>query len=222
MNVLRTHGWRIALAASAVAMLNGGRMHPESDGSDPLREELATMTADPDWVTGHALVVAATVLLVLGLRLTLRQEQWPTRVRRVIGMTSVVLAAYVIETVFHLAAVVDSAELASGGHAPVAMTHIWLAAVLYPASGLAIAYLADTLGRGWSRRRRVLAYVGVVAGLLHAASVPLTLVFPSAELSPVFAGAGVLIALWTVGLAVMPAPSLPTVPGMARSAVSTR
>ena len=222
MNVLRNHGWRIALFASAVAMLNGGRMHPESDGSDPLREELATMTADPAWVTGHSLVVAATVLLVVGLRLTLRQEPWPATVRRVIAMTSVVLAAYVVETVFHLAAVVDSAELAAGESAPVAMTHIWLAAVLYPASGLAIAYLADTLGRGWSRGRRVLAYVGVVAGLLHASSVPLTLVFPTTELTPVFAGAGVLTAVWTVGLAVMPSPRQPSLPVGAPSVVSAR
>ena len=225
MNVLRNHGWRIVLLASAVAMLNGGRLHPASDAADPMRKELAVMTSDPSWVPGHTLVVAATVLLVVGLRLAMRREEWPSTARRALQVGSLVLAAYVVETVFHLAAAVDSSELAAGESAPVAMTHLYLAAVLYPASGLAIAYLADTLGRGWSRGRRVIAYVGVLAGLLHAVSAPMTFAVPDLEMTPVFAAAGVLLSVWTVGLAFMPSPrrtAPATPPAIAASAVSGR
>lgn len=50
---------------------------------------------------------------------------------------------------------------------------------------------------------------GVVGGTLHALAVPLTLALPTAELTPVFAGATVLIAVWslTTGLAGAPQPA---------------
>ena len=59
---------------------------------------------------------------------------------------------YLIEAVFHLAAVVDSDALARGDAAPVAFTHMGLALVLSPVAGLAV--------------------VGIVGGLPVAAPAP--------------------------------------------------
>jgi hypothetical protein len=199
MNTLRRHGWRIALVVSAVAMVNGGRLHPDSEGADPLREELAAMTSDPSWVPGHSLIVAATVLLVVGLRLALRREEWPATTRRALRVTSVVLAAYVVETVFHLASAVDTERLAAGEAAPTTYAHLGLALVLYPVTGLALAWLALTLARReWSGASVALAVPGVLGGLAHAISVPLTFVLPDTEVSPIFPLAGMLLAAWAL------------------------
>ncbi|WP_324273216.1 hypothetical protein [Blastococcus brunescens] len=111
------------------------------------------------------------------------------------------LSLYAVETVFHLAAVVDSHALHEGHAAPVAFTHLGLAAVLYPVSGLAVAYLATTLARIQGGLRRVVAVFGIVGGLAHAVVVPLTFLSPDTEFTPLFAVAGVLLALWALGTA---------------------
>ena len=87
MTTLRTHGWRIALIASGIAMLAGGPRHPEADAKDSLREELATMTAHPDWVPAHTLIVLSTLLLAVGLATAYGQNAWPT-VHRALGVAS--------------------------------------------------------------------------------------------------------------------------------------
>ena len=205
MTTIRRHAWRIALVASGVLVVNGGRLHPGSDAADPIRKELATMTAHEHWVPGHVLIVLGTALLVGGLRLA-SALAWPPRVLRALRVASVAMALYAVETVFHLMSFVDSHALEHGEAAPVAMTHLGLAAFLYPVSGAAVVYLAVSLGREWSWPWRLLALVGVVAGTLHAVSVPLTLVLPDAELSPVFAAAAVLLSLFAVGLGLSRAP----------------
>ena len=83
------------------------------------------------------------------------------------------------------------------------MTHIALAAFLYPASGFAIASLSLDLARAWTGARRLIAVPGVVGGLVHAGTVPATLLLPEAEITPFFAVAGMSIALWTLLLAVL-------------------
>ena len=199
MTTLRTHGWRLLLLASGAFMLAGGPRHPESDASHPLREELATMTAHPDWVPAHVLVLVSTVLLALGLWAARASGTWPASTRRALFVGAIAVSVYVIEAVFHLAAVVDSHALAHGGDAPVAFTHVGLSVVLYPITGLAIAGLALSYGRALGGWRRIVAGVGVVAGVAQALSVPLSLVLPDAELSPVFAAAGILTAVWAIG-----------------------
>jgi hypothetical protein len=206
MSLLHTHGWRLLLVASGVLLAAGGRMHPGADGSDTLRQELATMTADERWVPGHALVAASTALLALGLWAAVRSRAWPATVQRTLTIVAVIVSVYVVETVFHLAAVVDSDELAHGHAAPVAMTHIGLATVLYPVTGWAIVFLAHAFGRAWTGWRRAIAAVGIVAGLAHAFSVPLTLLLPQAELSPVFAVAGMSLALFSLATGLVGAP----------------
>jgi hypothetical protein len=194
----RPHGWRLALLASGVTMLAGGALHPDADAQDSLREELATMTADDRWVPGHTLLLIGTVLLVGGLWAARRAQVWP-RVGRALPVAIAALAVYVVETVFHLAAAVDSHALHEGHAAPVAFTHIGLASVLYPLSGLAVVFLAATLVRVQSGVRRAVAVLGILGGLAHAASVPLTMLLPDTELTPVFAAAGILLALWALG-----------------------
>lgn len=206
MSLIHTHGWRLLLVASGVLLAAGGRMHPGADGSDTLRQELATMTADERWVPGHALVAASTALLALGLWAAVRSRAWPATVQRTLTIVAVIVSVYVVETVFHLAAVVDSDELAHGHAAPVAMTHIGLATVLYPVTGWAIVFLAHAFGRAWTGWRRPIAAVGIVAGLAHAFSVPLTLLLPRAELSPVFAVAGMALALFSMAAGLVGAP----------------
>ncbi|TFV73873.1 hypothetical protein E4P39_14045 [Blastococcus sp. CT_GayMR19] len=197
----RPQGWRLALLASGATLLAGGPMHPDSDASGSMREELATMTADEMWVPGHTLVVIGTVLLVVGLWMARRRQVWPQAAGRPLAVAVVALSLYAVETVFHLAAVVDSHALDAGHAAPVAFTHLGLAAVLYPVSGLAVVYLATTLARIQGGLRRVVALLGVVGGLAHAVVVPLTFLSPDTEFTPLFAVAGVLLALWALGTA---------------------
>lgn len=199
MNTLRRHGWRLALVASGVLTLAGGSMHPEADASDPLRQELATMTADESWVPGHTLIAVGTALLALGLWGAARHGPWPAA-RRALAVGAAVVGVYVVETLLHLAAVVDREALAAGEAAPVAFSHIGLAAVLYPVTGLTVVAVALRLAGSWQGPAKALAVPGVIGGALHAASVPLTIALPDTELSPVFALAGTFLALW--GLAV--------------------
>jgi hypothetical protein len=203
----RPQGWRLALLASGAALLAGGPMHPDSDASGSIREELATMTADEMWVPGHTLVVVGTVLLVVGLWMARRRQVWPRTADRPLAVAVVALSLYAVETVFHLAAVVDSHALHHGHAAPVAFTHLGLAAVLYPVSGLAVVYLAATLARIQGGLRRVVALFGVVGGLAHAVVVPLTFLSPDTEFTPLFAVAGLLLALWALGTAATGAPA---------------
>ena len=215
MTLLRNHGWRVALVASAAAALVGGPMHPSGDAEDPLLEELATMTAHPDWVPAHTLLVVSAVLLALGLAAAHRGRAWPTA-HKAVGVAALAVSLYVVETLFHLAAAVDSHELHHGDTAPVAYTHLGLSVILYPVAGLAIAYLASRQVGTWRGPRRITGVPGVVGGTLHAVAVPLTMALPAAELTPVFAGGTVLIAVWSLatGLAGAPrpevAPSEPT------------
>ncbi|MGY1808837.1 hypothetical protein ACI8AF_15825 [Blastococcus sp. SYSU D00669] len=194
----RTLGWRLALVAGGVALLAGGALHPDADARDSLREELATMTADPAWVPGHALLVVGIVLVLTGLWTAYRQRVWPRTTDRALVVAVVAFALYAVETVVHLAAAADAHALHHGDAAPVAFTHIGLAAVLYPLSGAALVVLAVTLGRALGGAARFAAVPGVVAGLAHAASVPLTLLLPDTEFTPVFAAAGVLMAVWAI------------------------
>ena len=197
MNLLRNHGWRLALVASGIVMLAGGPMHPESDARHSLREELAVMTAHPDWVPAHVLIMVSTVLLAAGLVVAYRRKAWPG-VQRALGFAALAVSGYVVETGFHLAAAVDSDALHHGQAAPVAFTHIGLSLLLYPITGLAVAYLAARQLADWRGPRRFAGLPGVVGGLLHAVSVPRTLAFPDTELTPAFAGSSILFAVWAL------------------------
>lgn len=201
MNLFRRAGWRLAFAASGVAMLVGGPMHPESDARDPLREELATMTADDAWVPGHSLILLSTVLLVAGLWAAYRTQAVPRDAARTWRLAAIAFSAYAVETVFHLAAAADSEELARGDVAPLAYAHIGLSLVLTPLAGIALVAVSRSLLRTVGGARRLAALPGIAAGVLTAVSVPATVLLTEVELSPVFAGAAVLTAVWSIATA---------------------
>lgn len=194
--------WRPLFIVAGLCMAAAGPLHPESDASDSTREELATMTAGDTWVLSHTGVAVGTLLLAVGLWSAHRSGRWPAASRGALRVAAVAVSLYVVETVMHLAAVIDRDALAAGDAAPVAFSHLALAAVLYPVSGLAIAALAARLFTTVTAANKVLAAVGVLAGLVHAVSVPLTLLSPDTETTPIFAAGGMLLAAWSIGTAV--------------------
>jgi hypothetical protein len=80
------------------------------------------------------------------------------------------------------------------------MSHLALAAVLYPVSGLALAYLSIRIWKAGRTAHRVIAVIGVAGGLVHAASVPLTLLFQNSDFTSLFPAAAMLTTLWAVTL----------------------
>lgn len=191
--------FRPLFIAGGLSMALSGPLHPESDAADSTRVELATMTAGDTWLVSHAGVAIGTALLAAGLWAAHRSGRWPATVQRSLRVAAVAVSVYVLETVMHLAAWLDRDALAAGDPAPIAFTHLGMAAVLYPISGLALAALAARLAGASTGGNRVLAGVGVVAGLLHAVSVPLTIAVPDLETTPIFASAGTLLAAWALG-----------------------
>ena len=190
--------WRIPFVLAGIAMIAGGPLHPEGDAEDSLRGELATMTAGDTWVLSHSLLALGTALLAYGLWCAHRSGAWPASVRRSLHVVAITMSLYVVETIFHLASVVDTQNLADGELAPVAFAHIGLALVLYPLSGLTFAWMNLRLFRAVPMASWTTPVVGIAAGVLQACSVPLTVVFPDTEFTQVFASAVILLALWSL------------------------
>jgi hypothetical protein len=197
MSFLRTHGWRLSLVAAGVLVAVGGPMHPSSDAPDSMTQELATMTADAAWVPGHTLIMVGTLLLVAGLWLARARDVWPTAYRA-LTVAAVTMSLYAVETAFHLAAVADSAALAAGEMPPLTLAHLALATVLYPLSGTGLVLLGIHLVATESGIRRVVPVLAVVGGVLHGSSIIVTLLVPDFEATPLFAAAGMSIALWSL------------------------
>ena len=200
--------YRPLLAASGLLAVAGGGMHPDADAAGSVSDDLLEMTADPTWVAGHALTAISAVLLAAGLWALHRSGGGlPVRTAGAVEVAAVAVSLYVVETLFHLAAVVDSDALAAGEFASVAGTHVLLSAVLYPVSGVALALLGLALLREGRGRLRAVALAAVLGGALHAVSVPLVLLWPDTDGSPLFAGAGVLLALWSLLTAITGVPT---------------
>jgi hypothetical protein len=210
MTALDRYFWQLALIASGLLAAVGGGRHPDvAAEGNTAREELAVMTADDAWVPGHALLALGVALLALGLWGARRSGRWP-RADQALKVGVVAICLYLVEAVMHTAAAVDSEALAHGHSAPVAFTHLGLAAVLYPLSGIAIVWMAHAMGTDWGRLR-FLSVLGIVGGCVHAVSVPATLLLPDTETSPLFATAGMLLAAWAlvVGLVGLIRPERP-------------
>ena len=200
--------YRPLLAASALLAVAGGGMHPDADAAGSISDDLLEMTADAAWVPGHALTSVSAVLLAAGLWALHRGgDGLPVRTARAVRVAAVAVSLYVVETLFHLAAIVDSDALAAGELAPVAGMHVLLSAVLYPVSGVALALLGLALLHDGRGARRVVALAAVLGGALHAVAVPLVLLRPDADGAPLFAGGAVLLALWSLLTAVLGVPA---------------
>lgn len=202
MSIPRTQYWRFAFVLAGITMAIGGSNHPEGDAEDSLRDELATMTSDDAWLMSHTFIAAGTALLAFGLWLAYRHRSWPRPTHRALRVVAITMSLYFVETLFHLATVVDSDALASGDTAPIAWGHVGLAIMLYPISGITFAWLNTRVLKAATLPMKTFGAVGIVAGILHATSVPLTLVFPDTEFSSVFASAGILLAVWSLGLGI--------------------
>ncbi len=197
MNAMIRRSWPLALIASGALSAVGGGMHPEVDAAGTTaREELAAMTADSAWVPGHTLLALGVALLAVGLWGARRTGRWPAA-HRALGVGVVAMVLYLVEAVLHTAAAVDSEALAHGHSAPVAVTHLALAAFLYPLSGAALVWVAHAIGSEWGRLR-FLSVLGIVGGVVHAVSVPATLLLPDTETSLLFATAGMSLAAWAL------------------------
>lgn len=191
---------RVAFVGSGATMMIGAPHHPSSDANHSLRHELATMTAHEDWVFAHSFVVASMALFATGLWLAHRSRTWAESTHRALRLAAVALSIYVVETVFHLASKVDSQALADGDGAPVAFTHMALAAVLYPVSGAAIAFLGWKVFTAYPWGRRPIAALAMIGGVMHGLSVPLTLIFGDTEFTPLFAGAAMILAVFAISV----------------------
>jgi hypothetical protein len=215
--------WPLALIASGVLSAVGGGMHPDVGAEgNTAREELAVMTADSAWVPGHTLLAVSVALLALGLWGARRSGRWPGADGALkVGVVAVLL--YLVEAVMHTAAAVDSEALAHGHSAPVAFTHLGLAAFLYPLSGAAIVWMANAIGKEWGRLR-FLSVLGIVGGAVHAVVVPMTLLLPDTETTPLFAIAGMGVAFWALvtGLMGLRRPARPRTPGAEVPATALR
>ena len=95
---------------------------------------------------------------------------------------------------------------------PVATTHVWLSLLLYPVTGLAVSYLGIRQLAVWPGARRFLGLPATLGGLAHALSVPLTLVLPDAELSPLFATSALSFATYALVTGLAGAPRRAVVP----------
>ncbi len=192
-----------ALITSGALLAVGGSMHPSAPSDLGLRQEFAIMMSDDAWVPGHALIVLSTVLLAIGLALLYRVTPSTRPDRSALRFAHLAVAAYVGETVLHLFSYVDADRLRNGDFAPIAFAHIGLAAVLYPLSGLAVTLLAARWWRTWSVPARTFAAAGIVAGVLHGLSVPLTLTFGDVDTTPFFAFGAIGIAIWSMAAGVV-------------------
>lgn len=202
-----TSSFRPLLAISAVLAVAGGGLHPDADPAGSISDDLVEMTADPSWVSGHARTALSTVLLAAGLWALHRRGGLPVRTSRAVRVAAVAVSLYVVETLFHLAATVDSEALAAGDFAPVAGAHVLLSAVLYPVSGVALALLGLAVLREGRGARRAIGLAAVLGGTLHALAVPLVLLLPDTDGAPLFAGGAVLIALWSLLTALADLPT---------------
>jgi hypothetical protein len=111
--------YRPVLALSAVLAVAGGGPHPDADPAGSITDDLAELTADPSWVTGLALTAGSALLLPWALLALHRSGAGlPVPTARAVRLAAVAVSLYVLETLFHLAAVVDSAALAAGQLAP--------------------------------------------------------------------------------------------------------
>ena len=157
--------WRAAFLGSALCIAIGGPRHP--GGS------MAEMLAHPDWVPAHAFLLAGFVALLIGLVLFQRTPSLPRGTRTWLRFAVIATALQAVEMAFHLAAVVDQANLVAGRSTPVLSTHLGLAVVIYPVFalawvGLIIAGMRDhVLGSRW------IGWIGMLGVLGQGVSPPL-------------------------------------------------
>jgi hypothetical protein len=162
--------WRALFILGAVLVSVGASMHP--------RGTMAQMLADPIWFRGHATAALGYLVLCAGLALYRRDAAPPERTRRWAGVAAVLMGLEALEMAVHAMAYVDAgAAAALGDHvtmaAPVLMVHLWMATIVYPLTGIAVAALIWTGMRERSLGSPWIGWLGILGALAHAAVMPL-------------------------------------------------
>jgi nitrate reductase NapE component len=166
---MRSNGWRICFVLGAVLIAAGGPQHPAGT--------MEQMLASPKWVPAHLLLLAAFLLLLVGLVLFSRSRPVPERTRRWVRVAIAGTVLQVIEMALHSAAVVDHDAFAAGRATPILSTHLAISVVFYPLFaaaliGFIVAGVRDhTVGSVW------FAWLGVLGLVGHGASAPLVVAF---------------------------------------------
>lgn len=159
-----TDRWPVWLLAAGVCGLVGGLLHPDEDPTLTGDAALASWVGNAMWVPSHALILASTALLVLGMlglsRSAVLSGAARTAARVVLGASIV----WLVESVPHLLAALDEPRLLAGAPAPFLTGHLLGAVVVYPLVGLSVAALALLGGRALAHPAlNVLGAVGAVA-----------------------------------------------------------
>lgn len=161
--------WRALFVIGGILLIRGGSLHP--------RGTMAEMLAHPQWLLGHSLQTLAFVTLCAGLALFRRGAGLPARTRWWVGAATVMMALEALEMAVHTAAYVDRAAAATatelGMGTPVLLTHLWMATLIGPISGVVLIGLIwvgmreRSLGSPW------IGWLGIIGAAAHAAVMPL-------------------------------------------------
>jgi hypothetical protein len=185
---VRQNLWRVLFVLGAALVFFGGSMHP--------RGYMAQMLVDPKWIPGHAMAAVGFLVLALGLALYRRDAATDERTRWWAGAATVTMALEALEMTVHTLAFVDAGALPAqainaGAATPVLTTHLWMATLVYPLSGLTLIALIWTGIRQRSLGSPWIGWIGMLGAAAHAAVMPLIFLLRVEE-------AGILFPLMTL------------------------
>jgi len=216
--VTRRRIWAWLSIIGGALLFVGELLHPTAVSGLDERQTVAAELGDPLWIPAHALSLAGTAVLLIGMIAfvsshttgnlgprELRREDTPLAItvpltkgaRRAALWVAVATGLYVIQGIPHLVAFVDRDALLAGQATPFLYTYYGLSVVAYPLFGFSVATLAWLSGRTLIHPvvNTLLAVVAVAFGLapiLHALT-------DIAVLDLLFWGAAV-VALWFVAI----------------------
>lgn len=202
---LGRHGWRLVFLLGGLAIFAGGPMHPGGT--------MAEMLAHPNWLPGHALMLAGFIALAAGLALWGRRASLPSRTGRWLRLAFWASVLQSIDYVFHTAAMVDLDRLLAGAPTPVLTTHLWMTVIVYPIfgailAGFLIAAARDRLLGSWW-----IAWLGIAGGVGHGLAGPLVVLWGIAWARDLFVTI-VLVAIWMIAASAWPGrPAQPNAGG---------
>ncbi len=188
------------LAGAGLLMALGGGLHPRVEEGATYEDGLAGMFENSAWAASHGLAMAGYVALAASLFLLVRAvgAAWTSRMRFVASAAVVAAGLAAVETVPHMLASADAAELRAGADAPLAELHSILQAFTSPLLGLSVAALAVVGARsGALDGGRIATALAVVGGLAFAVAGPALAITHDTALSPLFAGSAG-IAIWAL------------------------
>ncbi len=195
--------WRSLLGLAGVFLVIGGPLHPKSNPALSFEASTANMLADPHWPLSHGLMLAGELALVFALLGIKRRADLSLTLRRVVQVAFVASILGVVEMTFHLLALFDREALLAGTATPVLTAHLTLAALTYPIFGLSMAALAFVGARGRMVGGASIALLGIVGGIMDAASAPIVVLTHNQQFTWLFMGMAPL-ALWMCLAAVWP------------------